>query len=129
MQPTTDDASHDEALSSRVTALNLLDLGLGHLGIEVGEAINEEELDLVVKACGDSEYLSPSNCLFSHCPTFYFVSVSSVNWFGFLSKSSRQGGNPCSSSQNCSGQVLSSQHFFRILIIFFLSFDTRRWVI
>ena len=37
MQPTTDDASHDEALSSRVAALNLLDLDLGHLDIEVSE--------------------------------------------------------------------------------------------
>ncbi|KAF4611263.1 hypothetical protein D9613_006599 [Agrocybe pediades] len=53
MQTTTDDASHDEALSSRVAALNMLDLGLGHLGIEVGEAMNEPELDAVVKACGD----------------------------------------------------------------------------
>ncbi|KAF8799213.1 hypothetical protein BYT27DRAFT_7149988 [Phlegmacium glaucopus] len=53
MQPTTDDASHDEALSSRVAALNLLDLGLGHLGIEVGGVVNEGELDHVVKACGD----------------------------------------------------------------------------
>ncbi|KAF8199053.1 hypothetical protein BJ912DRAFT_950728 [Pholiota molesta] len=53
MQPTTDDASHDEALSSRVAALNLLDLGLGHLGIEVPDSINEAELNAVVKACGD----------------------------------------------------------------------------
>lgn len=66
MQPTTDDASHDEALSSRVAALNLLDLGLGHLGIEVGEAVNEEELDLVVKTCGDS------GVFFSFC-CFHFV--------------------------------------------------------
>ena len=50
---TTDDASHDEALSSRVAALNMLDLGLGHLGI--GEAVNESELNAVVKACGDSK--------------------------------------------------------------------------
>ncbi|PPQ92317.1 hypothetical protein CVT25_008523 [Psilocybe cyanescens] len=53
MQPTTDDASHDEALTSRVAALNMLDLGLGHLGIEVGDAVNEPELDAVVKACGE----------------------------------------------------------------------------
>jgi hypothetical protein len=64
MQPTTGDASHDEALSSRVAALNLLDLDLGHLGIEVGEAVNKEELDLVVKACSDSES-------FTHCPFKY----------------------------------------------------------
>lgn len=57
MQTTTDDASHDEALSSRVAALNMLDLGLGHLGIEVGEAVNESELNAVVKACGDSKSL------------------------------------------------------------------------
>ncbi|KAF8963394.1 hypothetical protein BDZ97DRAFT_1820620 [Flammula alnicola] len=53
MQPTTDDASHDEALSSRIAALNMLDLGLGHLGIEVGESVNESELNAVVNACGD----------------------------------------------------------------------------
>ncbi|KAF9482648.1 hypothetical protein BDN70DRAFT_874835 [Pholiota conissans] len=52
MQPTTDDASHDEALSSRVAALNMLDLGLGHLGIEVPDSVNEE-LNAVVNACGD----------------------------------------------------------------------------
>jgi hypothetical protein len=56
MQPTTDDASHDEALSSRVAALNLLDLGLGHLGIEVPDSVNEAELKAVVKACGDSMF-------------------------------------------------------------------------
>ena len=56
MQSTTDDLSHDEALSNRVAALNMLDLGLRHLGIEIDEAVNEEELDLVVKACGESEY-------------------------------------------------------------------------
>ena len=56
MQATTDDSSHDEALSNRVAALNLLDLGLGHLGIEIDEAINEEELNLVVNACGESEF-------------------------------------------------------------------------
>jgi hypothetical protein len=57
MQPTTDDLSHDEALSNRVAALNLLDLGLRHLGIEIDEATNEEELDLVVNACGESQYI------------------------------------------------------------------------
>jgi hypothetical protein len=56
MQCTTDDASHDEALASRVAALNLLDLDLGHLGIEIGEAVDKVDLDAVVKACGDSEY-------------------------------------------------------------------------
>lgn len=56
MQPSTDDSSHDEALSSRVAALNMLDLGLRHLGIDVGETANaSDELDVVVKACGESE--------------------------------------------------------------------------
>ena len=68
MQSTIDDASHDEALSIRVAVLRLLDLGLGHLGIKEGEGVNEEELDIVVKACGDSEYLftnlfAPLECL------------------------------------------------------------------
>ena len=63
MQSTTDDLSHDEALSNRIAALNMLDLGLGHLGIEIDEAMNEEELDLVVNACGESEYFFLSNLL------------------------------------------------------------------
>jgi hypothetical protein len=37
-QKNSDDASHDEALASRVAALNMLDLGLEHLGIDVGKA-------------------------------------------------------------------------------------------
>jgi hypothetical protein len=52
-QPMTDDASHDEALSNRIAALNLLDLGLGHLGVDIGE-VNEPDLDAVVNACGES---------------------------------------------------------------------------
>ncbi|KAG5642108.1 hypothetical protein DXG03_003607 [Asterophora parasitica] len=51
MQPTSDDSSHDEALSSRVAALNMLDLGLEHLDIHADQA--GPELDAVVKACGD----------------------------------------------------------------------------
>ena len=45
----------------------MLDLGLGHLGIEIDEAINEEELHVVVHACGESE------CF---CYTCYFVTAS-----------------------------------------------------
>ncbi len=56
MQPTSDDASHDEALSGRVAALNMLDLGLEHLDIVVGDLASE--LNLVVKACGESENIS-----------------------------------------------------------------------
>jgi hypothetical protein len=73
-QPTTDDASHDEALSNRIAALNLLDLGLGHLGIDIGE-VNEPDLNAVVKACGESK-----------CETSHFLNSlrnamqCSVNW-------------------------------------------------
>jgi hypothetical protein len=51
--PTSDDLSHDEALSSRIAALNMLDLGLEHLDVNIGNAA-EKELDAVVKACGES---------------------------------------------------------------------------
>ncbi|KAL0953328.1 hypothetical protein HGRIS_004573 [Hohenbuehelia grisea] len=52
MQPLSDDASHDEALSGRVAALNMLDLGLEHLDVQVGNL--GADLDLVVKACGET---------------------------------------------------------------------------
>ena len=55
IQPTSDDASHDETLSSRAAALNMLDLTLRHLDIDVGQA-SEEDVDAVVKACGDSTF-------------------------------------------------------------------------
>ncbi|GLB43313.1 putative VPS9 domain containing protein [Lyophyllum shimeji] len=52
MQPTSDDSSHDEALSSRVAALNMLDLGLEHLDIKVENG--GPGLDLVVRGCGET---------------------------------------------------------------------------
>ncbi|KAG5339356.1 hypothetical protein C0989_004636 [Termitomyces sp. Mn162] len=52
MQPTSDDSSHDETLSSRVAALNLLDLGLEHLDIHVENP--SKELDLVIRDCGET---------------------------------------------------------------------------
>ncbi|EED79722.1 predicted protein [Postia placenta Mad-698-R] len=48
----TDDASHDEALSSRIAAVNLLDLGLAHLGVDVGSS--GKEVETVVHECGQS---------------------------------------------------------------------------
>ncbi|KAM5530813.1 hypothetical protein V8D89_013542 [Ganoderma adspersum] len=48
----TDDASHDEVLSSRIAAVNLLDLGLQHLGVEVGLA--GRQVEALVKACGET---------------------------------------------------------------------------
>jgi len=49
----SDDLSHDEALSSRIAALNLLDLNLENLGVEIDPSAAGEVLD-VIKACGDS---------------------------------------------------------------------------
>ncbi|KAG6918160.1 hypothetical protein DXG01_016145 [Tephrocybe rancida] len=56
MQPTSDDGQHDETLSSRVAALNMLDLGLEHLDIQVdqGAGAGGEDLDKVIKACGET---------------------------------------------------------------------------
>ncbi|KAJ7076454.1 hypothetical protein B0H15DRAFT_594689 [Mycena belliarum] len=48
---TSDDASHDQALSSRVAALNMLDLNLEHLGVDVPPEA-AVGLETVVKACG-----------------------------------------------------------------------------
>lgn len=48
----SDDASHDEALSSHIAALNLLDLGLEQLDVDVGSA--GSEIDVVVRACGET---------------------------------------------------------------------------
>lgn len=52
MQSHSDDATHDEALSSRIAAVNLLDLTLGHLGVDVGTSA--EAVEAVIKACGES---------------------------------------------------------------------------
>ncbi|KAI0272391.1 hypothetical protein BC834DRAFT_856516 [Gloeopeniophorella convolvens] len=52
LQPKSDDASHDEALSSRVAALNMLDLGLEHLGVDVGAA--GAGVEAVLRSCGDT---------------------------------------------------------------------------
>ncbi|KAJ6591269.1 hypothetical protein DFH09DRAFT_1139158 [Mycena vulgaris] len=49
--PSSDDASHDQALTSRVAALNMLDLNLEHLGVDVPPEA-AVGLERVVKACG-----------------------------------------------------------------------------
>lgn len=48
----SDDASHDEALSSRIAALNMLDLSLDHLGVDAGKSA--EDVNHVVEACGET---------------------------------------------------------------------------
>jgi hypothetical protein len=47
-----DDALHDEALESRIAALNLLDLDLAHLGVIVDEVDDTAEIDEAVKEAG-----------------------------------------------------------------------------
>ncbi|KAF8178203.1 hypothetical protein K438DRAFT_1908525 [Mycena galopus ATCC 62051] len=49
--PSSDDSSHDQALSSRVAALNMLDLNLEHLGVDVPPEATDR-LEHVVRACG-----------------------------------------------------------------------------
>jgi hypothetical protein len=48
---TSDDASHDDALSSQIASLNMLDLGLNHLGVEVPSGA-EKGVNEVIKICG-----------------------------------------------------------------------------
>jgi hypothetical protein len=52
---TSDDAQHDEALASRIAALNLLDLTPEHLGVDVGS--NDAALAELVLQCGNGELL------------------------------------------------------------------------
>lgn len=56
----SDDLSHDEALSSRIAALNLVDLSLENLGVEIDPSA-ADEMRNVIKACGDSKPLQGSN--------------------------------------------------------------------
>ena len=82
LQPSSDDASHDEALSSRIAAVNLLDLTLSHLGVEVGNS--GPEVEAVVKACGESMFrfanlsssLDNNQCLFQ---LFRFVALTQLD--------------------------------------------------
>lgn len=49
----SDDGSHDEALASRIAALNMLDLDLEHLGVEVDDEAGLEGIHDVVASCGE----------------------------------------------------------------------------
>ena len=51
--PLSTDSAHDEILAERVAALNMLDLGLEHLGIDIGRA-DKGGVDRVIKSCGKS---------------------------------------------------------------------------
>lgn len=53
MPTNSDDLSHDEALASRIAALNMLDLGLEHLGVEI-DASAQTQVQAIIKACGES---------------------------------------------------------------------------
>jgi hypothetical protein len=52
---TSDDARHDEALASRIAALNLLELTPEHLGVDVGP--NGRALAGLISKCGKGLYL------------------------------------------------------------------------
>lgn len=49
----SDDNSHDEALASRIAALNMLDLDLEHLGVEVDDEAGLKGIHEVVASCGE----------------------------------------------------------------------------
>jgi len=66
MPSNSDDLSHDEALSSRIAALNLLDLSLENLGIEIDSSAADEMRD-VIKGCGDSKSFQGPDPI--HSPT------------------------------------------------------------
>ena len=57
----SDDASHDAALSSRIAALNMLDLSLAHLDLEVDPEANAS-LDVVIRDCGQSTFIFSYSC-------------------------------------------------------------------
>ncbi|KAF8308319.1 hypothetical protein DL93DRAFT_2231696 [Clavulina sp. PMI_390] len=50
--PISDDASHDEALANRIAALNMLDLGWEHLGVDIDSPAATKGVNEVVVACG-----------------------------------------------------------------------------
>ncbi|KAF8584031.1 hypothetical protein K439DRAFT_1653309 [Ramaria rubella] len=61
-----DDASHDGALANRIAALNMLDLGLEHLGVDIPNDTIKSDVNKVVEVCGatlqrleDSNHRSP----------------------------------------------------------------------
>lgn len=66
MPSNSDDLSHDEALSSRIAALNLLDLNLENLGIEIDPSA-ADEMRYVIKGCGDSKSFQDPDP--AHSPT------------------------------------------------------------
>ena len=94
MQNFSDDATHDEALSSRIAAVNLLDLTLAHLGVDVSDSA--KAVDAVVKACGESEHLAMLSFVFlSIKPRYSIISARCV-----VSCSGRQRSNVGRGSQN-----------------------------
>lgn len=92
-QPNSDDASHDEALSSRIAALNMLDLGLEHLGIDIGDA-DPKDLQEIVATVGQRtssrknsihpRFLIHKNNLLS--PIYHFIISLLIVLFRSISK-------------------------------------------
>lgn len=75
---TSDDASHDDALSSQIASLNMLDLGLNHLGVEVPKGA-EKGVEEVIKACGQElQQLGTPNCRSPAEKAAVFVSANRI---------------------------------------------------
>ncbi|CAE6503642.1 unnamed protein product [Rhizoctonia solani] len=75
---TSDDASHDDALSSQIASLNMLDLGLNHLGVEVPSNA-EKGVKEVIKACGQElQRLGHPDCRSPAEKAAVFVSANRV---------------------------------------------------
>ncbi|KAG9094047.1 hypothetical protein FRC07_011369, partial [Ceratobasidium sp. 392] len=75
---TSDDASHDDALSSQIASLNMLDLCLGHLGVEVPSGA-EKGVDDVIKQCGkELQRLSGTDCRSPTEKAAVFVSANRI---------------------------------------------------
>ncbi|CAE6454953.1 unnamed protein product [Rhizoctonia solani] len=75
---TSDDASHDDALSSQIASLNMLDLGLNHLGVEVPSGA-EKGVKEVIKTCGQElQRLSHPDCRSPAEKAAVFVSANRI---------------------------------------------------
>ncbi|KAJ1306842.1 hypothetical protein OPQ81_007827 [Rhizoctonia solani] len=75
---TSDDASHDDALSSQIASLNMLDLGLNHLGVEVPDGA-EKGVKEVIKICGQElQRLGRPDCRSPAEKAAVFVSANRV---------------------------------------------------
>lgn len=63
----SDDVSHDEALANRIAALNMLDLGWEHLGVEMENGGDTSGIDKVALVVGEGVFFFFSKiCVSKH---------------------------------------------------------------